>query len=164
MRKRQVAKRYEAWSVERAAAILLDQGSGEGRLLPMLHALQEAFGYVPAEAVPMLAEPLNLSRAEVHGSITFYHDFRARAARAATCSSSAGPRPARRWAPPRLHAHVKRRLGIDWHGTTATARSRWSRSSASACAPAARRPCSTTSRVGRLDAAALDAHLAELRA
>lgn len=48
----------------------------EGPLLPMLHAVQEAFGYVPAEAVPVIADTLNLSRAEVHGVVSFYHDFR----------------------------------------------------------------------------------------
>lgn len=47
-----------------------------GALLPMLHALQEEFGYVDEAAVPLLADALNLSRAEVHGVISFYHDFR----------------------------------------------------------------------------------------
>ena len=51
--------------------------SGErGGLLPLLHAIQNALGHVPAEAVPIVAEALNLSRAEVHGVISFYHDFR----------------------------------------------------------------------------------------
>ena len=45
-------------------------------MLPILHALQEAFGCVPEVAVPMVAEALNLTRAEVHGIVTFYHDFR----------------------------------------------------------------------------------------
>ena len=48
----------------------------EGPMLPMLHAIQEAFGHVPETAVPVLAETLNLGRAEVHGVISFYHDFR----------------------------------------------------------------------------------------
>ena len=47
-----------------------------GALLPILHAIQDALGYVPPEAVPRIAEALNLSRAEVHGVISFYHDFR----------------------------------------------------------------------------------------
>ncbi|WP_053850058.1 formate dehydrogenase subunit gamma [Streptomyces sp. NRRL B-24085] len=47
-----------------------------GALLPVLHALQAELGYVPQEAVPVLAEELNLSRADVHGVVTFYHDFR----------------------------------------------------------------------------------------
>lgn len=48
-----------------------------GALLPILHAIQEALGCVPREAVPVLADRLNLSRADVHGVISFYHDFRA---------------------------------------------------------------------------------------
>ena len=48
----------------------------EGATLPMLHALQDEFGYVDPQAVPLIAEALNLSRAEVHGAISFYHDFK----------------------------------------------------------------------------------------
>jgi formate dehydrogenase subunit gamma len=47
-----------------------------GALLPILHAVQEALGYVPADAIPVLADELNLSRADVHGVVSFYHDFR----------------------------------------------------------------------------------------
>ena len=47
-----------------------------GALLPILHAIQDAFGHVPAASVPLIANALNLSRAEVHGVISFYHDFR----------------------------------------------------------------------------------------
>jgi len=47
-----------------------------GSLLPVLHAVQEALGCVPPEAIPVLADELNLSRADVHGGVTFYHDFR----------------------------------------------------------------------------------------
>ena len=47
-----------------------------GALLPILHDVQEAFGYIPPEAVPRIAEALNWSRAEVHGTVSFYHDFR----------------------------------------------------------------------------------------
>jgi len=47
-----------------------------GALLPLLHAVQEEIGHVPDEAVPHIADALNLSRAEVHGVITFYHDYR----------------------------------------------------------------------------------------
>ncbi|HKJ18921.1 MAG TPA: NAD(P)H-dependent oxidoreductase subunit E, partial [Xanthomonadales bacterium] len=46
-----------------------------GALMPILHELQNSLGHIPAEAVPMVAEGLNLSRAEVHGVIGFYHDF-----------------------------------------------------------------------------------------
>ena len=50
--------------------------SREGAALPILHALQAAFGYVPRDAVPMVASALNLTRAEVHGIVSFYHEFR----------------------------------------------------------------------------------------
>jgi formate dehydrogenase subunit gamma len=47
-----------------------------GALLPILHAIQETLGYIPPEAIPVLADELNLSRADVHGVVSFYHDFR----------------------------------------------------------------------------------------
>src|SRR5574338_1154923 len=47
-----------------------------GALLPILHGIQEAIGYVPDDAVPVIAAELNLSRAEVHGVVSFYHEFR----------------------------------------------------------------------------------------
>jgi formate dehydrogenase subunit gamma len=68
---------HEPWNAERLAAIITEHRSREGPLLPILHAVQETFGYVPADAVPLIADALNLSRAEVHGVVTFYHDFTA---------------------------------------------------------------------------------------
>jgi len=68
--------RHEVFSVERTREIAAVFAGGEGPLLPILHAVQESFGYVPEAAVPVIAEVLNLSRAEVHGVVTFYHDFR----------------------------------------------------------------------------------------
>lgn len=65
-----------AWSAERARAIIDSHLSLRGALLPMLHALQEEFGYVDSAALPLLAQALNLSQAEVHGVVTFYHEFR----------------------------------------------------------------------------------------
>ena len=53
-----------------------DDGAGATALLPILHALQHTFGHVPAESVPLLAERLNISKADVRGVISFYHDFR----------------------------------------------------------------------------------------
>jgi formate dehydrogenase subunit gamma len=53
----------------------------EGALLPILHAVQDRFGYIDDAALPVIAEVLNLSRAEVHGVVTFYHDFRREPAR-----------------------------------------------------------------------------------
>lgn len=66
----------EPWSLERAQEIIAAHRQDDGPALPILHALQDTFGYVPQEAVPLIAEALNLSRADVHGIVTFYHDFR----------------------------------------------------------------------------------------
>ena len=65
---------------EEIREILGEFMSLEGPLLPMLHALQDTYGHVPDSAVPVLAEMLNLGRAEIHGVISFYHDFRERPA------------------------------------------------------------------------------------
>ena len=67
---------HEPWSEVRARELIAQFEASEGPLLPILHAFNETFGYVPREAVPVVAEALNLSRAEVHGVVTFYHDFR----------------------------------------------------------------------------------------
>jgi formate dehydrogenase subunit gamma len=89
-----------------------------GGLLPILHDIQQHVGYVPPEAVPRIAESLNLSRAEVHGVISFYHDFRAEPAgrhvvhvcRAESCQSLGAEA---------LLAGACERLGVEVHGTTA---------------------------------------------
>lgn len=89
-----------------------------GALLPILHALQEEFGYIDEEAVPLLAEALNLSEAEVHGVISFYHDFRKtppgrhvlRICRAEACQSMGCNG---------LIEHVEKRLGVKLGETTA---------------------------------------------
>jgi len=89
-----------------------------GALLPILHGVQNALGYVPPESVPAIAKGLNLSRAEVHGVISFYHYFRdtppgkhtIHLCRAESCLSMGGKQ---------LENHVKARLGIDFHETTA---------------------------------------------
>ena len=60
----------------RTAAIIHDLRGLEGPLLPILHGLQEEFGYVPQDALPVIAAALNMSRAEVHGVASFYHDYR----------------------------------------------------------------------------------------
>lgn len=56
--------------------VIAERGRLDGALMPVLHGVQEAFGYVPASAVPRIAQALNLSRAEVHGVLSFYHHFR----------------------------------------------------------------------------------------
>ncbi len=72
-----MAHSFEPWSPERTVEIIAAQADLEGPLLPILHEIQAAFGHVPAAAVPIIAGALNLSRAEVHGVISFYHDFTA---------------------------------------------------------------------------------------
>jgi formate dehydrogenase subunit gamma len=69
---------FETWDQTRAESISSAFDSVEGSLLPVLHAFQATFGCVPQEATAFLAQKLNLSRAEVHGVISFYHDFRAK--------------------------------------------------------------------------------------
>lgn len=109
---------YEAWNEDRAAAIIAAHVAMEGAALPILHALQHAFGCVPAAAVAMVAAALNLSRAEVHGVVTFYHEFRRsppgrhvlRVCRAEACQALGGDG---------VVAHARDRLGVDWHETTA---------------------------------------------
>ena len=64
------------WDAERAAAIIVGNRKLDGAMLPILHALQHSFGYIDKSCVPLIADALNVSKAEVHGVITFYHDFR----------------------------------------------------------------------------------------
>jgi formate dehydrogenase subunit gamma len=89
-----------------------------GPLLEILHGVQNELGFIPPAAVPLLAAELNLSRAEVHGVVTFYHHFRSsapgrhtlRLCQAEACQSMGGQA---------LAAHIKARLGVDFHETTA---------------------------------------------
>lgn len=67
---------YPAWDQDEARSIVSGLSHLEGATLPILHALQEEFGYVDPQAVSLIADALNLSRAEIHGAITFYHDFK----------------------------------------------------------------------------------------
>lgn len=62
--------------IDRTIEIIEGLKGLEGPLLPILHELQDTFGYVPNESLPLISDALNLSRAEVHGVVTFYHDFR----------------------------------------------------------------------------------------
>lgn len=89
-----------------------------GGLLPVLHGVQEALGYIPPDSVPLIARELNLSRADVHGVISFYHYFRSKPAgrrviylcRAESCQAMGAAT---------LEKHIKERLGVDFHQTTA---------------------------------------------
>jgi formate dehydrogenase subunit gamma len=67
---------YEIWNVDRAREIIARYQEQDGPMLPVLHALQDAFGCVPEAAARMVAEAINVTRAEVHGVLTFYHDLR----------------------------------------------------------------------------------------
>jgi formate dehydrogenase subunit gamma len=106
------------WNPDLAGEIVAAHAGREGALLPILNDLLAAFGCVPKAAVPLLAEALNLSRAEVHGVISFYHDYRdapagrrvVRLCRAEACQSMGGEAVA---------AGLLARLGVDWGGTTA---------------------------------------------
>jgi formate dehydrogenase subunit gamma len=66
----------QMWDADRARTRIGELERLPGALIPILHALQEEFGYIHPDATPLIAEALNLSRAEVHGVISFYHDFR----------------------------------------------------------------------------------------
>jgi formate dehydrogenase subunit gamma len=98
--------------------IVAEHKSRPGPLIEILHGVQASLGYVPPAAVPVIAAELNLSRAEVHGVVSFYHFFRdhpvgrhvLRLCRAESCQSMGGVA---------LGEHAKARLGIDFHQTTA---------------------------------------------
>ena len=108
----------ESDAVRRIVADLKDR---PGPLLEVLHGIQAALGYVPPAAVPLVAEGLNLSRAEVHGVVTFYHYFRrtppgvhtVSLCRAEACQSMGADS---------LAEHAKQRLGVEFHETTADGR------------------------------------------
>lgn len=98
--------------------VLEERKNLPGALLPILHGIQDALGHVPRAAVSQIAQVLNLSRAEVHGVVTFYHHFRTTPpgrhtvylCRAESCQSMGANR---------LVEHAKARLGVDFHETTA---------------------------------------------
>ncbi len=64
------------WDEAQARAVIASKSAEPGAALPILHALQERFGYIDDAAIPAIAEALNISKAEVHGVVSFYHDFR----------------------------------------------------------------------------------------
>lgn len=102
-------------------AIIADHLALEGPLLPILHAVQAVFGHIPTMAHAPIAEALNITRAELHGVISFYHDFRDKPAgrhvvkicRAEACQAMGGAA---------MSEAVLARLGLDWHGTTGDGR------------------------------------------
>lgn len=102
---------------ERLDVIIAAHQGREGPLLPMLHDIQAEWGFIPEEAQPVLAAALSLTRAEVHGVVSFYHDFRdhpsgrhvLRLCRAEACQSMGADE---------LADSVRAALGLDWHETT----------------------------------------------
>lgn len=108
-------------TAETIRGIAHDGADQPGALLPVLHAVQDEFGYLPEESVPIIADVLNLSRAEVHGVVSFYHLFRQSppgerivyVCRAEACQSMGANR---------LVAHAKEALGVEFHETTADGR------------------------------------------
>lgn len=146
----------------RAKAVIAENIEREGPLLPILHGMQEEFGCVPKETLPVIADALNLSRAEVHGVMTFYHDFREQPAgrhviklcRAEACQSVGGDAIATR---------LQELLGISFNQTTADGSVTLEPVYClgfCACAPAA---LVDGEPVGRLDEEALAEIVAEVR-
>ena len=109
------------WDAETGRGIVRALKHVEGALLPILHAIQDEFGYVDEAAVPIIADELNLSRAEVHGVMSFYHDFRKHApgqhivkiCRAEACQSVGGRDS---------ETHARERLNADFHENSADGR------------------------------------------
>ena len=143
--------------------ILTTHSGREGALLPILHDVQAAFGHVPQVVVPLIAKALNIAKAEVHGVVTFYHDFREEKAgahvvklcRAEACQAVGGDRVA---------AHAQSMLGVGWHGTTLDGRVTLEPIfclGLCACGPAA---MVDGKLVGRVDEARFDAIVAGVRA
>lgn len=101
----------------RVLAIIERHRHRDGPLIEILHDVQSAFGCVPPGSVPVIARALNLSRAEVHGVVTFYHHFRSKApgrhvlqiCRAESCQAAGGRE---------LERHAKARLGVGFGETT----------------------------------------------
>lgn len=147
----------------RTMAVLQELKNLEGPLLPILHGIQDEFGYVPREALPLIASELNLSRAEVHGVVTFYHDYRSHPAgrhvlkvcQAESCQSMGSDAVA---------ARFKQLLGIGFHETTrdgAVTLEPVYCLGMCACSPAAMLDGEL---IGRLDAEKVDEIVVEVRA
>lgn len=151
-----------ASTLARVDEILTQHLGMEGALLPILHAIQAEFGYVPQLVLPVVAKAMNISRAEVHGVMSFYHDFRDAPAgrhilklcRAEACQAVGGDR---------LADHAQKTLGLDWHQTTKDGRVTLEPIfclGLCACGPAA---LIDGKLVGRVDEAQLDALLEALQ-
>lgn len=147
----------------RTMAIVAEMKEMEGPLLPILHGIQHEFGYVPRESLPVIASELNLSRAEVYGVVSFYHDYRKEPAgrhvlklcQAESCQSMGSDAVA---------AKLKQALGIDFHQTSADGAVTLEPVyclGLCACSPAAMLDDKV---IGRIDAEVIDEIVAEVRA
>ena len=156
----QQQSRYEPWDPARGSEIIAEHSKREGATLVILHTLQEAFGYIPEPAIPMVAEALNLSRAEVYGVFTFYHDFRAKPAgrhvlklcRAEACQAAGGDA---------LAARAEAKLGVSIGNTTADDRVTFEPIYCLGLCATAPSAMLDGRLIGRLDEARIDAIVAE---
>ncbi|MFA5951742.1 MAG: formate dehydrogenase subunit gamma [Hyphomicrobium sp.] len=154
---------FEPWSEERTVEIVNDHAHLEGPLMPILHAAQAVFGHVPEDAVPVIAREMNLSRAEVHGVVTFYHDFRQELAgkhvlklcRAEACQSMGCER---------LVERAEDKLGVECGHTSADGRVTLEAVYCLGLCATAPSAIIDGRLVGRLDPAKLDAILKEAQA
>jgi formate dehydrogenase subunit gamma len=107
----------QQWDRDAVRAIIAGLKDKPGALLPILHGIQDTLGYVPPDCIPLIAGEMDLSRAEIHGVISFYHYFRQTPpgkstvyiCRAESCQSMGSET---------LESHARHRLGIDYHETT----------------------------------------------
>ncbi|NEV63913.1 formate dehydrogenase subunit gamma [Thiorhodococcus minor] len=103
--------------LDAVSGIIREHADLPGAMLPTLHAIQHKLGWIPAEAVPLVASALNVSRAEVQGVLDFYHEFRrtppgrhvVQICRAESCQAMGGQA---------LEAHARAELGVNFHQTT----------------------------------------------
>jgi len=154
---------FEPWSEERTVDIVNDHAHLEGPLMPILHAVQAVFGHVPEDAVPVIAREMNLSRAEVHGVVTFYHDFRRelpgnhvlKLCRAEACQSMGCER---------LVGRAEDKLGVECGHTSADGRVTLEAVYCLGLCATAPSAMIDGRLVGRLDPAKLDAILKEAQA
>jgi formate dehydrogenase subunit gamma len=146
----------------RTSAVIAAHVHLEGSLLPILHGIQDEFGFVPTDSLPVIADALNISKAEVHGVVTFYHDYRSQPAgrhvlklcQAEACQSMDSDKVA---------AMVKQALGIGFHETSKDGSVTLEPVyclGLCACAPAAMLDGEV---IGRVHADAIDEIVAEIR-
>ena len=151
------------WDKERAGEIIAAHTRGDGPLLPMLHALNREFGHIPDDAVAPVATALNLTRAEVHGVISFYHDFKRapqgrrvlKLCRAEACQAAGGDE---------VVARAEKLLGIRMGETTADGQVTLEATYCLGLCPVGPSAMLGERVIGRIDEARVDDLVAEARA